>query len=62
MAESSGAERTKSAFAVRREFHTFRGDPDGGLVRVAGERDAHTVIAGATWRTPPFPAPAPEPS
>ncbi|MEU6405259.1 universal stress protein [Streptomyces sp. NPDC046985] len=42
------AERLKGIYEVRWEFHTFRGDPYGGLVRAADELRADAVVVGAS--------------
>ncbi|GAA5052241.1 universal stress protein [Streptomyces sp. SID10815] len=42
------AERLKGIFAVRWEFHTFRGDPYNGLVKAADELTADAVVVGAS--------------
>ncbi|MER7765173.1 universal stress protein [Streptomyces sp. NPDC097619] len=44
------AERLKGLFEVRWEFHTFRGDPYGGLVSAAEELKADAVVVGASER------------
>jgi nucleotide-binding universal stress UspA family protein len=41
-------ERVKGIFDVRWEFHTFRGDPYGGLVKAAEELKADAVVVGAS--------------
>ncbi|ARZ66474.1 hypothetical protein SMD11_0808 [Streptomyces albireticuli] len=41
-------ERLRGIFAVRWEFHTFRGDPYAGLVRAADELTADAVVVGAS--------------
>jgi nucleotide-binding universal stress UspA family protein len=41
-------ERVKEIFDIRWEFHTFRGDPYGGLVKAADELKADAVIVGAS--------------
>ena len=41
-------ERTKGVFDVRWEFHTFRGDPYGGLVKAADDLKADAVVVGAS--------------
>ncbi|MGX9887927.1 universal stress protein [Streptomyces sp. NPDC002276] len=41
-------ERVKGIFDIRWEFHTFRGDPYGGLVKAADELKADAVIVGAS--------------
>ena len=41
-------ERLKGIFEVRWEFHTFRGDPYGGLVKAADELKADAVVVGAS--------------
>ncbi|SBT90241.1 Nucleotide-binding universal stress protein, UspA family [Streptomyces sp. DI166] len=41
-------ERTKGIFDVRWEFHTFRGDPYGGLVKAADDLKADAVVVGAS--------------
>lgn len=43
-------ERTKGIFDVRWEFHTFRGDPYGGLVQAADDLTADAVVVGASER------------
>jgi nucleotide-binding universal stress UspA family protein len=40
-------ERVKGIFDIRWEFHTFRGDPYGGLVKAADQLKADAVIVGA---------------
>jgi nucleotide-binding universal stress UspA family protein len=42
------AERVKDTFEVRWQFHTFRGDPYGGLVKAADELKADAVVVGAS--------------
>lgn len=42
------AERLKGMARVRWEFHTFRGDPYGGLVRAADRLRADAVVVGAS--------------
>ncbi|MFG2576786.1 universal stress protein [Streptomyces sp. NPDC048481] len=42
------AERTRGIFDVRWEFHTFRGDPYGGLVKAADRLKADAVVVGAS--------------
>ncbi|MFD4599353.1 universal stress protein [Streptomyces sp. NPDC058464] len=42
------AERLKGIFEVRWEFHTFRGDAYGGLVKAADELKADAVVVGAS--------------
>lgn len=42
------AEQVKDIFAVRWEFHTFRGDPYNGLVTAADELKADAVVVGAS--------------
>ncbi|WP_437073796.1 universal stress protein [Streptomyces sp. enrichment culture] len=44
------AERLKGVSEVRWEFHTFRGDPYGGLARAADELKADAVVVGASER------------
>ncbi|MGW7315496.1 universal stress protein [Streptomyces sp. NPDC054865] len=44
------AERLKGVFDVRRQFHTFRGDPYAGLVSAAEELTADAVVVGASER------------
>ncbi|MET7289191.1 universal stress protein [Streptomyces sp. NPDC005573] len=44
----AAAERLKGIYAVRWEFHTFRGDPYNGLVRAADELKADAVVVGAS--------------
>ncbi|MFF2650130.1 universal stress protein [Streptomyces sp. NPDC058045] len=44
----AAAERVKDIFAVRWEFHTFRGDPYNGLVAAADELTADAVVVGAS--------------
>jgi nucleotide-binding universal stress UspA family protein len=44
----TAAERVKDIFEVRWEFHTFRGDPYGGLVAAADELTADAVVVGAS--------------
>ncbi|MFE5369477.1 universal stress protein [Streptomyces mirabilis] len=41
-------EKVKDIFAVRWEFHTFRGDPYNGLVTAADELKADAVVVGAS--------------
>ncbi|MER6416111.1 universal stress protein [Streptomyces humidus] len=41
-------ERTRGIFDVRWEFHTFRGDPYGGLVKAADRLKADAVVVGAS--------------
>ncbi|MFR0355735.1 universal stress protein [Streptomyces sediminimaris] len=41
-------ERLRGIFEVRWEFHTFRGDPYGGLVKAADELKADAVVVGAS--------------
>ena len=41
-------ERVKGIFDIRWEFHTFRGDPYGGLVKAADELKADAVVVGAS--------------
>ncbi|MFH8798615.1 universal stress protein [Streptomyces sp. NPDC017936] len=41
-------ERVRGIFDLRWEFHTFRGDPYGGLVRAADELKADAVVVGAS--------------
>ncbi len=41
-------ERFKDTWAVRWEFHTFRGDPYNGLVTAADELKADAVVVGAS--------------
>jgi nucleotide-binding universal stress UspA family protein len=42
------AEKSRGIFDVRWEFHTFRGDPYGGLVKAADELKADAVVVGAS--------------
>ncbi|MFF4117225.1 universal stress protein [Streptomyces sp. NPDC001714] len=42
------AERLKGIFEVRWEFHTFRGDAYGGMVKAADELKADAVVVGAS--------------
>ncbi|AOW90318.1 MULTISPECIES: universal stress protein [Streptomyces] len=42
------AERVRGIFDVRWEFHTFRGDPYGGLVQTADRLKADAVVVGAS--------------
>ncbi|MFI9723461.1 universal stress protein [Streptomyces sp. NPDC052396] len=42
------SERLHTVHRVRWEFHTFRGDPYGGLVRAADELKADAVVVGAS--------------
>lgn len=42
------ARQLKGIFEVRWEFHTFRGDPYGGLVKAADELKADAVVVGAS--------------
>ncbi|MGI5404368.1 universal stress protein [Streptomyces sp. CA-135486] len=44
----SAAERVRGIWNVRWEFHTFRGDPYGGLVSAADELKADAVVVGAS--------------
>ncbi|WP_328321356.1 universal stress protein [Streptomyces sp. NBC_00388] len=44
----AATERVKEIFAVRWEFHTFRGDPYNGLVTAADELKADAVVVGAS--------------
>lgn len=44
----ASAERLKGIYEVRREFHTFRGDPYSGLVSAAQELMADAVVVGAS--------------
>lgn len=44
----TATERVKEIFAVRWEFHTFRGDPYNGLVTAADELKADAVVVGAS--------------
>ncbi|NMI62725.1 universal stress protein [Streptomyces sp. RLA2-12] len=41
-------EKVRDIFAVRWEFHTFRGDPYNGLVTAADELKADAVVVGAS--------------
>lgn len=41
-------EKVKDIFAVRWEFHTFRGDPYNGLVTAADELKADAVVVGVS--------------
>ncbi|MEI7033439.1 universal stress protein [Streptomyces pratensis] len=41
-------ERFQDTWNVRWEFHTFRGDPYGGLVTAADELKADAVVVGAS--------------
>ncbi|MGW5634700.1 universal stress protein [Streptomyces sp. NPDC003832] len=41
-------ERMKGIFDVRWEFHTFRGDPYGGLTKAADDLKADAVVVGAS--------------
>jgi nucleotide-binding universal stress UspA family protein len=41
-------EQVKGIFDVRWEFHTFRGDPYGGLAKAADELKADAVVVGAS--------------
>lgn len=43
-----GADRVRSAFQVRWEFHTFRGDPYNGLAAAADQLKADAVVVGAS--------------
>lgn len=43
-------ERLRGTFQVRWEFHTFRGDPFGGLAAAADELTADAVVVGASER------------
>lgn len=44
------AERLQGTFKVRWEFHTFRGDPYGGLAAAADQLTADAVVVGASER------------
>jgi nucleotide-binding universal stress UspA family protein len=44
----AATERLKDIWDVRWEFHTFRGDPDNGLVTAADELKADAVVVGAS--------------
>ncbi|MFF3323940.1 universal stress protein [Streptomyces sp. NPDC002889] len=44
----TAAERVRGIWDVRWEFHTFRGDPYGGLVTAADELKADAVVVGAS--------------
>ena len=44
----AATERLKDIWDVRWEFHTFRGDPYGGLVTAADELKADAVVVGAS--------------
>lgn len=44
----SAAERVKGIWDVRWEFHTFHGDPFGGLVTAADQLEADAVVVGAS--------------
>ncbi|MDX3855106.1 universal stress protein [Streptomyces sp. AK02-01A] len=44
----SATERTRGAWSVRWEFHTFHGDPYNGLVTAADELKADAVVVGAS--------------
>ncbi|MDH6220723.1 universal stress protein [Streptomyces pseudovenezuelae] len=41
-------EQVKGIFDVRWEFHTFRGDPYGGLAKAADDLKADAVVVGAS--------------
>jgi len=41
-------EQVRGIFDVRWEFHTFRGDPYGGLAKAADELKADAVVVGAS--------------
>jgi nucleotide-binding universal stress UspA family protein len=43
-------ERLRGTFVVRWEFHTFRGDPYGGLATAADQLTADAVVVGASER------------
>jgi nucleotide-binding universal stress UspA family protein len=43
-------ERVQDTFHVRWEFHTFRGDPYGGLAAAAERLTADAVVVGASER------------
>lgn len=47
----ASVERLRGAFHVRWEFHTFRGDPFGGLVAAADQLKADAVVVGASERS-----------
>ncbi|MGW5849613.1 universal stress protein [Streptomyces sp. NPDC055254] len=42
------AERLRGIYEVRWQFHTFRGDPYGGLVSAAQELKADAVVVGGS--------------
>ncbi|MFD4576963.1 universal stress protein [Streptomyces sp. NPDC058417] len=42
------AEQLRGTFDVRWEFHTFRGDPYGGLAQAADRLKADAVVVGAS--------------
>ncbi|MFE3329273.1 universal stress protein [Streptomyces sp. NPDC059176] len=44
----AAAERVRGIWDVRWEFHTFRGDPYGGLVDAADRLRADAVVVGAS--------------
>lgn len=44
----AAAERVRGIWDVRWEFHTFRGDPYGGLVDAADRLKADAVVVGAS--------------
>jgi nucleotide-binding universal stress UspA family protein len=46
----ASVERVQGAFAVRWEFHTFRGDPYNGLAMAADQLTADAVVVGASER------------
>ncbi|UWE10126.1 universal stress protein [Actinacidiphila bryophytorum] len=44
----ASVERLRGTFQVRWEFHTFRGDPFGGLAAAADQLTADAVVVGAS--------------
>lgn len=46
----ASVERLRGTFQVRWEFHTFRGDPYGGLAAAADQLTADAVVVGASER------------
>ncbi|MFG1807988.1 universal stress protein [Streptomyces sp. NPDC049040] len=46
----ASVERLRGTFQVRWEFHTFRGDPFGGLAAAADQLTADAVVVGASER------------
>jgi nucleotide-binding universal stress UspA family protein len=43
-----GAKQVEGVFQLRWEFHTFPGDPYGGLAKAADELKADAVVVGAS--------------